>query len=227
MSFKGYKFLAKKALDQQVDFKVSISCHLFLILCWNLIARCISIGSLMYNHISWNLDSMVIVFPSHKGDKEGKSALPKRVYAYTEEPHICPVLSLAIYIFTRGYDREGSRTSIFSGEAESRFSKLHKLCADNKELLINKGIDISNDGNSFISKRNSILLEWDTRWSNLYCYLPQSRLESRTGPVAIHFRGRGERSSLWSSSNRLAPHRRLIRKFTSAFCRWGQRVKFN
>lgn len=78
MSFKGYKFLAKKALNQQVDFKTSISCQLFLILCWNLIARCISIGSLMYNHISWNLDFMVIVSPSHKGDKEGKSAISKR-----------------------------------------------------------------------------------------------------------------------------------------------------
>ena len=144
MSFKGYKFLARKALDQQNDFKISISCHLFLILCWNLIARCVSVGSLMFNHISWKLDSMVIVFPSHKGDKEGKSALPKHVYANTEEPHICPILSFAIYIFTRGYDREGSKTTIFSGEAESRFSKwLHKLCADNKDSLINQGIDIS------------------------------------------------------------------------------------
>ena len=136
--------MAGKALNQQNDYNVSTSCHLFLILCWNLIARCVSVGSLMYNHISWNLDSMVIVFPSHKGDKEGKSALPKHVYAKTEEPHICPILSLALFVFTRGYDREGSKTTIFSGEAECRFSKwLHKLCADNKELLVNQGIDIS------------------------------------------------------------------------------------
>ena len=38
MSFKGFKLLAKKALNQQVDFKISISCHFSLILCWNLIA---------------------------------------------------------------------------------------------------------------------------------------------------------------------------------------------
>jgi hypothetical protein len=49
-----------------------------------------------------------------------------------------------MYVFTRGYEREGSKTCIFAGEAESRFSKwLHKLCADNKRLLVNQGIDIS------------------------------------------------------------------------------------
>lgn len=144
MSFKGYKFLAGRALEQQCDHNISISCHLFLILCWNLIARCVSVGSLMYNHISWSLDAMVIVFPSHKGDKEGKNALPKHVYANTAEPHICPILSMAIYVFTRGYDREGSKPTLFAGEAESRFSKwLHKLCADNKLLLLNQGLDIS------------------------------------------------------------------------------------
>lgn len=144
MSFPGYKFLANNAIEQLTDFNVTISCHLYLLLCWNLIARCVSVGSLMYNHVSWNLDAMVIVFPSHKGDKEGKNALPKHIYANTAEPHICPILSFAVYVFTRGYGRGGSKTTIFSGEAESRFSKwLHKVCLDNKELLVNQGIDIS------------------------------------------------------------------------------------
>lgn len=144
MSYNGYKFLASKAMDQLVDYNISISCHLFLVLCWNLIARCVSVGSLMYDHVSWNLDAMVIVFPSHKSDKEGKNALPKHVYANAAEPHICPILSFAIYLFTRGYDRGGSKTRIFSGEAESRFSKwLHKLCADNKVVLMNQGIEVS------------------------------------------------------------------------------------
>ena len=61
ISFKGYKFLASKALDQLVDYNISISCHLFLVLCWNLIARCVSVGSLMYDHVSWSLDALVIV----------------------------------------------------------------------------------------------------------------------------------------------------------------------
>ena len=144
MSFKGYKFLASRALSQESDYNLSVFSHFFLLLCWNLIARCVSVGSLMYNHISWVDDAMVIVFPSHKGDKDGIRALPKHVYANTCEPHICPILSFAIYVFTRGYEREGSKTRIFHGDSESRFSKwLTRLCAGNKELLRNQGVDIS------------------------------------------------------------------------------------
>jgi hypothetical protein len=79
MSFKGYKILALKAGGQSTDYSLAIFSHLYLLLCWNLIARCVSVGGLMYNHISWENDSMVIVFPSHKGDKEGRNALPKHV----------------------------------------------------------------------------------------------------------------------------------------------------
>jgi hypothetical protein len=63
-----------------------------------LIARCVSVGSLMYNHVSWEHDSMVIVFPSHKCDQEGRNALPKLIYANIAEPHICPILSFSVYI---------------------------------------------------------------------------------------------------------------------------------
>jgi hypothetical protein len=96
ISFKGCKFLASNALDQLVDYNISISCNLFLVLCWNLIARCVSVGSLMYDHVSWSLDAMVIVFPSHKSEKEGKNALAKHVFANAADPAICPILSFAI-----------------------------------------------------------------------------------------------------------------------------------
>jgi hypothetical protein len=65
MSFKGYKFLVVKAIDQEKDHNLAIFSHLYLLLCWNLIARCVSVGGLMYNHVSWENDSMVFVFPSH------------------------------------------------------------------------------------------------------------------------------------------------------------------
>jgi hypothetical protein len=144
MSFKGYKFLAVKAIDQEKDHNLAIFSHLYLLLCWNLIARCVSVGGLMYNHVSWENDSMVFVFPSHKGDKEGRNALPKHVYANTAEPSICPILSFAVCVFTRGYEREGSKMTIFAGDAESRFSKwLSNLCTANKDLLQNHGVEIS------------------------------------------------------------------------------------
>ena len=147
MSFKGYKLLAAKAIAQEKDYNLAIFSHLYLLLCWNLIARCVSVGSLMYNHVSQGSDSLVVVFPSHKGDQEGRTALPKHVYANTAEPSICPILSFAIYVFTRGYGREGSKTTIFAGEAESRFSKwLNNLCMNNKEVLKNQGTNISMSG---------------------------------------------------------------------------------
>ena len=158
-SFRGYKFLAMKALEQSTDRNLAIFSHLYLLLCWNLIARCVSVGGLMYNHVSWENDSMIIVFPSHKGDKEGRTALPKHVYANTVEPSICPILSFAVYIFTRGYEREGSKMTIFAGDVESRFSKwLSNLCSTNKELLLNQGIDISMIGTHSFRKGISSFL---------------------------------------------------------------------
>ena len=70
LSLKGYKFLSAKAMDQSYDYDASIFSNFFLIMYWNLIARCVSVGSLMHNHISRENDSLVVVFPSHKGDKE-------------------------------------------------------------------------------------------------------------------------------------------------------------
>jgi hypothetical protein len=59
-----------KAIQQTKDLNLVIISHLYLLLCWNLIARCVSIGGLMYDHVSWVNDSMVFVFPAHKGDQE-------------------------------------------------------------------------------------------------------------------------------------------------------------
>ena len=75
MSFKGYKFLAFKAGGQSIDYNLAIFSHLYLLLCWNLIARCVSVGGLMRNYISWVNDSMVIVFISHKGICEHRGTI--------------------------------------------------------------------------------------------------------------------------------------------------------
>jgi hypothetical protein len=71
----------------------------------------------MYNHISWVEDAIVIVFPQHKSDQEGTRSLPKHAFANTAEPSICPILSFGNYLFTRGYDREGSKRSLRVGSA--------------------------------------------------------------------------------------------------------------
>jgi hypothetical protein len=92
---RGYKFLSCKAMEQTTDYSASIFSNFFLIMCWNFIARCVSVGSLMYNHITWVNDSIVVVFPSHKGGKEGKRCSRRHVYANVAEPSICPILNFA------------------------------------------------------------------------------------------------------------------------------------
>lgn len=61
MSFAGYRLLAKHALSRTVDLNMAVFAHLFLLLCWNLIARTNSVSSIMFDHISWKQDAMVII----------------------------------------------------------------------------------------------------------------------------------------------------------------------
>lgn len=72
LSFDGYQFFAKKAFYESADFSIGTFAHVFIVLCWNLMARCVSVSSLMYDHISWSGDAMTVRFPAHKGDQEGK-----------------------------------------------------------------------------------------------------------------------------------------------------------
>jgi hypothetical protein len=114
------------------NFEVSTFVQIFLILSWNLIARCHSVASILWDHISWLEDSLVIILPTHKGDQEGRNASPKHLYANPTCPEICPVLWLSVYLFTLGYRRNGASRVVFGGgntaDTESRFSKwLKKL----------------------------------------------------------------------------------------------------
>lgn len=120
----GYVFVASEAMMQQRDHQQGIFAHLFLLLCWNLMARSVSVGSLMLQHISWENDSLLITTPNHKGDQEGNNCYPKHVYANTENPLICPILSMAILLFSGGWRRDGAKHMLFAGNAtESRFGK--------------------------------------------------------------------------------------------------------
>jgi hypothetical protein len=150
LSFSGVRFLAKTAFGYCADFSLGITVHLFMLLCWNLLARCISVASLCFDHISWEEDSLTVVFPTHKGDKEGKNAAAKHIYANPLNPVICPILSLAIFVFTRGVRIGGTNTIVFGGAAkanENIFSKwLSKICRDNAEDLLSVGVKAENVG---------------------------------------------------------------------------------
>ena len=53
MSKSGYHYLAKAALMQNEDFNLYVTCYCFLLLCWNLIARVVSVGSIPPRFTKW------------------------------------------------------------------------------------------------------------------------------------------------------------------------------
>ena len=145
LSFSGYRFLANKAMAQKTDFSLAIFAHVFLLFCWNMIARCVSVSLLMFTHISWEEDSMVVIFPTTKSDKVGKNSSPIHIFANRRCPEICPILWFAVYIWCMGFRREGAKATVFGGqkETQSRFSKwLHSVCGANVNELLMMGIII-------------------------------------------------------------------------------------
>jgi hypothetical protein len=71
--------------------------------------RTSNIGALHYNAFDWSQDAMVISFATTKTDKKGERTeeTAKHVYANPIMPQICPVLSLAVYIFSSRHHPEG------------------------------------------------------------------------------------------------------------------------
>ena len=137
ITFQAYNFVAKQDFIKRSDHNRGCFAHLFLILCWTLMARSVSVGTIMLDHISWESDALLISTPKHKGDQEGNNCYPKHVYANPDNPFICPVLSMAIHFFSGGWRREGAKQLLFQGTAsESRFGKwLRELVSEFKDHL--------------------------------------------------------------------------------------------
>ena len=155
MSVCGYRFLADRALKQTQDFGLYIFCHTFLLLCWNLIARAVTISSIMYDHISWEEDALTINISRMKNDQEGKHGYARHVYANPDNPGLCPILSLSILIFSKGFQREGSDRLIFGEKksAKDRFSKwLANILKASAELIVAMGLIISEIGSHSFRK---------------------------------------------------------------------------
>lgn len=94
-----YEWLAKKCVTATVDYMQSTFSWAYLVLCWNLMARSDNVQMLLFEHIRWENDAMVVQFVKTKTDSTGAHTDPKKVYANPVKPHICPVLALAVYVF--------------------------------------------------------------------------------------------------------------------------------
>ena len=72
-------------------------------------ARSNSVANILFQHVSWETDSLIIQFAQHKGDKEGQVKFGRHVYANPREPTICPILSIAVLIFSKNRRAAGGR----------------------------------------------------------------------------------------------------------------------
>ena len=94
-------------------------------------------------HIQFCNDSLVFEFAKSKGHQDGEEHVgPWHVYANPEEPHICPVLALARYLFMYPETFGGSRP-LFEGTDEyNRYHKIfHEMVNDNLEELKEMGVE--------------------------------------------------------------------------------------
>ena len=97
----------------------------FQVLSWNCMARCHSVGALMCQHINWEDDCLVVTLTKHKGDQTGEQeGRAKHVYANPFMPQVCPVLALAVYIFSTPRKRT-DKLQLFEGaNPEARYVKV-------------------------------------------------------------------------------------------------------
>jgi hypothetical protein len=73
-------------------------------------------------------------------------------------PEICPILTLAVYVFAKGMQRDGSNM-LFGENSEKRFSQwLHNVCSSNEQEILNMGVYISEIGTHSFRKGVSTYL---------------------------------------------------------------------
>jgi hypothetical protein len=137
LTYDGYCLIAS-ALFKAEPFSTMLFGWPFIVLQWNLIARSATVGGIMMEHVGWEGDALLISTPKHKADQEGAKCFARHLYANPTNPVICPVLALAVIVFTRCIKHDPtipanstSRPSfrIFDGAfSEARFSEVLGRC---------------------------------------------------------------------------------------------------
>ena len=113
MNFDVYKLMCGKMLTMNSD--EGSFAHLFLVLEWNLMARASNCMNFRLGHLEWRHDCLVFFFGKSKRDQTGENSdSPWHVYSNSCEPSICPVLTLARYLFSFP-DIATSNTALFPG----------------------------------------------------------------------------------------------------------------
>lgn len=133
LTVQGYRMLCKKSVEVEMAFrsKICSHAHLFTVMQWNLMVRSASVGSLLYHHIGWEGDAMVVRLPRHKGDQEGNHAIPRHLYANALEPHLCPILALAVHVLCNPYHISGDQRIFCQEDIKRDYCAWLNKCLNN------------------------------------------------------------------------------------------------
>lgn len=121
LAFTGYNAICKEFMERtpsgrKHSWAQGIFGWAFMTLSWNLMARSDSVRKIMLQHVDWKNDCMTITFAKHKGDLTGEGlGNEKHVYANPLNPKICPILALAVLIFTSHRGSQVNEQTLFAG----------------------------------------------------------------------------------------------------------------
>lgn len=119
LKFLGYKCLcealAKLAPPRNGSWSLCVFMWSYFTILWNLMSRSDSVSTLMEEHFDWEGDAMKIQEQGHKGDQQGKEKYWKHVYANPIDPMICPVLALAVHVFSMASHSTHVNHKLFDG----------------------------------------------------------------------------------------------------------------
>ena len=109
------------------DCAMHLFAHTFLVLSWVLVCRSVSTATINFAHIGASDDCILINLPRSKCDQDGDRAYERAVYANPFRPEVCPVLALALHVFTSHVvdgGQDGSPLLFGKKGAEGRFSEV-------------------------------------------------------------------------------------------------------
>ncbi|GFH59857.1 hypothetical protein CTEN210_16333 [Chaetoceros tenuissimus] len=147
MTLPVYELIAKKLF--QSEKPEHIMAHTFFVLDWNLMKRAENIVDANISHIRWENDCLIFHFAKSKGHQDGSEEFlgPWHVYSNPLKPWLCPVLSLARYLFMYP-DTFHGKSPLFEGnDTYSRYAKnFSKLLYDMEKELAELGVHPSELG---------------------------------------------------------------------------------
>ena len=151
LSFGGYKhicdfMLSMKPIHRAFSWQEGLFSWLYMTLTWNLMCRSYNSAHLMLQHLDWKDDCMTIKFAKTKNDSTGEGlGNEKHIYANPLIPSICPILSLAVYVWST--PRSIDNNKLFCGESqEARFSKILNKVLHTITPTVNLGATIEDLG---------------------------------------------------------------------------------